>query len=349
VGHGGVRQVPEVTVRVGVLGCASFARRRMLPAMAVAPRIEIAAIASRTAEAAAALAGQYGCVPVHGYAALLDRHDLDIDAVYIPLPAALHAEWVEAALRAGKHVLAEKPLSLDAATTRRLLALADERGLALMENVLFVHHAQHKAVRDLVQRGEIGEPRSFRAAFAVPRRPQHDIRLDPALGGGALWDVGVYPVRAALHFQDLLGGTLSVVGATLNGAGAAVETAGEALLRSTGAVGAHASFGLDHAYEASYTIHGSEAAVTVGRAFTPGADEAPAVTLGGKRLPLPPDDQITKMFDAFTAAVEAKRANRTAPAGEGPSSCNDGVLRQAELLDAIRAAAGRGTPDQDAA
>jgi len=323
-----------MTIRIGVMGCASIARRRMLPAMAASSTIEIAAIAGRNPDAAKALATDYDCVPAHGYAALLDRRNLDIDAVYIPLPAALHAEWAEAALRAGKHVLAEKPLSLAAPTTRRLLDLADERGLVLMENVMFVHHSQHQAVRDLVIRGDIGEPRSFRAVFTVPRRRDDDIRLDPALGGGALWDVGVYPIRAALHFQDLLGGRLSVLGAMLTTREAAVETAGEALLRTAAGVGVHVSFGLEHAYEASYTLHGTENAVTVHRAFTPGADETPDVTLGATHLRLPPDDQVTNTIDAFASVVMASRTSLPAPA-------RTDALRQSELLDDIRSAARR--------
>jgi hypothetical protein len=140
--------------------------------------------------------------------------------------------------------------------------------------------------------------------------------------------VGVYPVRAALHFQDLLGGRLSVVGAMLTSSGAAVETAGEALLRTAAGVGVHASFGLDHAYEASYTIHGTENAVTVRKAFTPGADELPAVTLGATRLRLPPHDQVTGTLEAFASAVIASRTARPSPAHN--------ALRQSELLDEIR-------------
>ena len=325
-----------MTIRIGVMGCASIARRRMLPAMAASPTIKIAAIASRNLDAARTLAQTYGSTAVHGYADLLALHELGIDAVYIPLPAALHAEWAEAALNAGKHVLAEKPLSLAPATTRRLLELAHERGLVLMENVFFVHHGQHRAVRDLVARGDIGEPRSFQAVFTVPRRADDDIRLDPALGGGALFDVGVYPVRAALHFQDLLGGRLSVIGALLTSSGAKIETAGDALLQTAAGIGVHTSFGLDHAYAASYTIHGTESTVTVDKAFTPAADEPPAVRLGTTHLRLPPDDQVANTLEAFAAAV---KASRTTP----PPPLNDSLL-QSQLLDDIRTAAGRTRP-----
>ncbi|MFC7472622.1 Gfo/Idh/MocA family protein [Actinomadura keratinilytica] len=179
-------------------------------------------------ERARATAEPYGARPVHGYRNLLAMDD--IDAVYVPLPAALHHTWAEAALHAGKHVLAEKPLTTDARATARLLRLAEERGLALAENTMFVHHPQHTAVRELLDAGAIGELRSFRAEFTVPRFPADDIRLQPELGGGALWDTGVYPVRAALH---LLGPELEAVGAVLTEDPAhGVDTHGAALLRT---------------------------------------------------------------------------------------------------------------------
>jgi dTDP-3,4-didehydro-2,6-dideoxy-alpha-D-glucose 3-reductase len=163
--------------------------------MAASPHTEIIAIASRDGVRAEATARRFGGRPVQGYLPLLERHD--VNAVYLPLPAALHAEWVEAALLAGKHVLAEKPLTTDVAASRRLCALAATRGLALMENVMFVHHRQHLELRRMVAGGAIGEVRTFHAAFAIPRLPAGDIRYRAELGGGALWDVGLYPVRAA--------------------------------------------------------------------------------------------------------------------------------------------------------
>jgi len=263
-------------LRIGVLGCAAIARRRMLPALRACPDTEVVAVASRAPLRAREVAAEVGCEAVHGYAELLAR--TDVDAVYVPLPAALHERWVRAALRAGKHVLGEKPLTTDAAATRELTTLAAASGLVLRENVMFVHHGQHAAVRALVEDGAIGEPRAFHAAFAVPRLPDGDIRHDPRLGGGALWDTGVYPVRAAVH---LLGEDLTVVGATLTrgGPNRAVDIAGTALLRDGSGRGAHLSFGLDHAYRSRYEIWGSRGTITVDRAFTPPADLAPRVRL----------------------------------------------------------------------
>ncbi|MFD7299065.1 Gfo/Idh/MocA family protein [Streptomyces sp. NPDC059897] len=189
--------------RVGVLGCASIAERRVLPALRRADGLEPVAVASRDG----AKAARFGCRAVTGYRDLLD--DPDIDAVYVPLPTGLHEEWTEYALRAGKHVLVEKPLATDARAAARLFALAREGGLVLMENLMFVHHGLHRAVRRILDEGTIGTVREMTAEFGIPQLAPDDIRWKPELGGGALLDMGVYPVRAA---QMFLGGPLEVVG-----------------------------------------------------------------------------------------------------------------------------------------
>lgn len=315
-------------LRFGTLGCAEFARRRMLPAMAAGPDTEVAAVASRDAAKAAETAARFGGTAVHGYAELLERDD--VDAVYVPLPPALHAEWAEKALLAGKHVLAEKPLTTDAARTGALFDLARDRGLVLMENVMFVHHSQHTVVKRLVRDGAIGEPRALHTTFTVPRLPEGDIRYRRALGGGALWDIGIYPVRAALH---LLGDRLELIGAQLTmGDGCEVDTAGTALLATPEGVAAQLTFGMDHSYRNTYELAGSEGRIIVDRAFTPPADHSPLLRIeragGTEERRLEPDDQVAGTLAAFVSAVRT--------GSPGP----DRVCRvQAALLDAIRASA----------
>ncbi|GAA3873838.1 Gfo/Idh/MocA family protein [Streptomyces sp. NPDC003343] len=310
-------------VRIGVLGCADIAVRRMLPAFAASRDVEVAAVASRDPARAEEVAARFGCRPVRGYAELLDADD--VQAVYIPLPAALHAPWVEAALNAGRHVLAEKPLTTDPESTERLLDLAAKQGAALMENVMFVHHPRHEAVRRLVSAGRIGELRSFHAAFTIPPLPDGDIRYAPELGGGALSDVGLYPLRAALHF---LGPALEVIGARLTrGSGRRVETSGAALLGTPEGVTAHLTFGMEHAYLSRYELWGSEGRITVDRAFTPPADFVPGIAVHGhttEEIRLEPADQVAATVAAFVTAVRAGSAVR----GD--------TLRQAELLDDVR-------------
>ncbi|MFF1920180.1 Gfo/Idh/MocA family protein [Streptomyces sp. NPDC058221] len=309
-------------VRIGIMGCADIARRRMLPAMAAADDIEVVAVASRTGPTAEDLAGVYSCRPVAGYDGLLALSE--VDAVYIPLPLALHARWVEAALNAGKHVLVEKPLTADPRETCRLLDLASSRGLALMENVMFLHHHRHDAVRRLLERGAIGDLRSFHADFTVPRLPDQDIRYQPELGGGALWDVGLYPVRAAMYF---LGDDLEVAGAVLGASpGRQVDTSGAVLLRR-GGVTAQLTFGLEHAYASRYQLRGSSGCIRVDRAFAPPADHIPVIRLDcgadSREISLAPDDQARNSLRAFTAAVRTRKADDAAVHGS---------IRQAHLL-----------------
>ena len=314
------------SVRLGVLGCASIARRRIFPAIADVPGLRLVAIASRNSDKAEAAARRYDCAAVTGYAALLERDD--VDAVYVPLPAVLHAEWVEAALHADKNVLVEKPMTTSRARTEELLSLARARGLVVMENIMFVHHSQHATVRKLMDDRAIGELRLFEASFLVPRPPAGHIRFRADLGGGALWELGVYPVRAALHF---LGHDVEVVGAALTiGAGEQVDTTGAALLRTSEGVPAQLACGIDHSYRSSYQLVGSAGRISLDRAFTPAADHRPVLRIADahgseKERLLPPDDQVAKALAAFTSAV----AGRAAPFWA------DQTVRQAALLDEL--------------
>ncbi|GAA3726028.1 Gfo/Idh/MocA family oxidoreductase [Streptomyces tremellae] len=320
---------------LGVLGCASIARRRMLPAVVSDPSVRLAAVASRRGARAEAVTRQFGGVPVEGYRRLLARED--VDAVYIPLPAALHAEWIEAALRAGKHVLAEKPLAVDASTAARLVALARASHLLLVENYMFTHHSQHRCVRALLKQGVIGELRAFTAAFAIPALPPDDIRNRPELGGGALLDVAGYPIRAAELF---LGDGVDVAASVLRfGSAGGVDSGGAVLLRTAEGVTGQLTFGIDHAYRSCYELWGSTGRLTLDRAFTPPPGHRPLVRVeradGVREHVLAPDDQFARVISAFARAV------RTG----ADELCESGVHRVADivpharLVDAVREAA----------
>ncbi|MFX4294668.1 Gfo/Idh/MocA family protein [Streptomyces bohaiensis] len=328
-------------VRVAVLGTADIARRRMLPAFAACPDTTVAVVAGRDPERTAALARSYGCRAAATYDEPLA--DDTVDAVYVPLPNSLHHRWARAALLAGKHVLVEKPAATSEADAEELVALARDRGLALVENVLFPHHPQHREAVRLVTDGAIGRVQSLEAAFTVPRRPEGDIRHRPELGGGALWDVGVYPVRAALHLAAVLtppgappgppgASPLRLVGATSRRRpGEAVDTAGSALLDAGEGVAVQLTYGLDHAYRSSYTLHGTTGRLTVEPAFTPPADHRPLLRLERDGTvhdhPAAAADQVARAVAAFAQAVRT----RAEPSGD--------LVTQARLLAAVARAA----------
>ncbi|KOG88656.1 Gfo/Idh/MocA family protein [Streptomyces varsoviensis] len=313
-------------VRFGVLGCASIAGRRMLPAMARVDEVTPVAVAGRDRSRTEEFAGRFGIEAVVGYERLLARDD--IDAVYVPLPTGLHAEWISRALAAGKHVLAEKPLATTAAEASALTARALGRGLLLAENLMFLHHPQHQVVRDLLDEGVIGELRSFSSAFSVPPFAPDDIRYRAGLGGGALFDLGVYPLRAAqLH----LGDDLAVAGAVLgHDPRHGVDTGGAALLTTGTGRTAQLTFGMADAYRSRYELAGERGRIVLDRAFTP-PDDRPAVvrvehgdgTVTERTVA--PHHQFALSVRSFARAVRDGRV-RPDPA----------IVRQARLLDAVR-------------
>jgi len=319
-------------VRMGVLSCADIAWRRTLPAMTEAPAVRPVAVASRDAAKAETFARRFGCDAVTGYGNLLERPD--VEAVYVPLPTGLRAEWVDRALRAGKHVLAEKPLSTSRAEAEALLALAEERDLLLVENLVFPHHSQHEEVRRLLDDGTIGRLRSFSGDFGIPPRDPGDFRYRPELGGGALFEVGVYPIRAARLF---LGDDIEVCGAFLRyDAASGVDVEGSALLCSPEGVTAQIRFGFEHSYRSSYALWGSEGSILLDRAYTPPDSMRPVVRIERQDLlqerTLAADRQFVNILESFARSVRQ---------GGGQAEHTGPTLAQAQLVDTIRERARR--------
>ncbi len=320
----GAKPVP---LRIGVVGCAGIAWRRMLPAIDRDPDVELVAVASRDEAKARRFTRRFGGDPVRGYDRLLARGD--IDAVYVPLPALLHAEWIERALLAGKHVLSEKPLAATAKDAASLVALAESRGLALLESFMFLCHPQHARVRELVADGVIGELRTLTADFAFPAKGGDDIRYRPDVGGGALTDIGVYPVRTALLY---LGEEIEVLGSSLHlDHRLGVDLGGSALLARRDGVTAHLTWGMEHSYRSRYALWGSSGRISVTWAYTPPPTHGPVIRVERQdhteELTLPAVDQFARVIAAFVA-----RVRDGTPSGiEGES-----VLSQARLVDRVR-------------
>ena len=184
-----------IAVRWGILSTARIGNR-LVEGAANTELAEIVAVASRTAATAQAFAERHGIPRAHGsYEALLA--DPDVEAVYVPLPNSMHVEWTKRALEAGKHVLCEKPMDRRPAQVERAFDLAEKHGLILSEAFMWRHNPQTARLRELLDGGAIGEVRLVRAAFSFVLAGDVDVRLDPALHGGALMDVGCYAVSGA--------------------------------------------------------------------------------------------------------------------------------------------------------
>lgn len=190
----------------------------------------------------------------------------EIDAVYIPLPPALHYKWAKLALQNEKHVYLEKPFTLCLSDTQELIAIAKEKKLAVHENYMFIYHRQLQAVQDLIAQGEIGKVRQYRISFGFPRRSINDFRYNKALGGGALLDAGGYCIKYA---SWLLGATARLVCANVYyDKEFEVDIFGSCTMTNDEGTIVQMSFGMDCDYKCELEAWGSTGTLTTGRILT---------------------------------------------------------------------------------
>lgn len=254
-------------INIGVLGCAHIAIQSVIPAIIeLSDYYKLIGIASRAREKAVDFATYFQTEGVEGYQTLLNLSGLM--AVYIPLPNALHAEWIEKALHRGLHVLVEKSLATEYEDVVRLNSLARQKSLALVENFQFRFHNQLVFIKEMVDNGKIGELRCLRSSFGFPGLPnENDIRYQKTLGGGALLDAGAYPLKIA---QIFLGPDIEVKAANLNfSPGKEVNIWGGAYVKQRHSdLFGELAFGFDHHYQCNIELWGSKGKIYTNRIFT---------------------------------------------------------------------------------
>lgn len=179
-------------LRWGLLGTAGI-NRALIPPLQTSKRNKLMAVASRTQEKAEAYAREKKIPHAFGsYEALLA--DPEIDAVYIPLPNHLHAEWTIKAVKAGKHVLCEKPLALSLDEVDAIASAVEDHGRAVAEAFMYRTHPQILKVKEIVDGGKLGRIKAVHGSFTYMMEDPDDIRLRPEMGGGSMWDIGCYPL-----------------------------------------------------------------------------------------------------------------------------------------------------------
>lgn len=187
-------------IRWGVLGTANIARGCTSPGMKLAEDCELYAIAGRSLEKAESFKQEFGFQKAYGsYEELIA--DKDVQAVYIPLPNNLHLKWVKEALNAGKHVICEKPLALNAGEAKDMFDIARKNGVYLMEAYAYLHSPYVQSLKNDIASGIIGDIDYIETAF-VTQGYKEDIRLHKDLGGGAMYDLGCYCTTMILSLND---------------------------------------------------------------------------------------------------------------------------------------------------
>jgi xylose dehydrogenase (NAD/NADP) len=313
----------EPRLRWGILGCARITRRGLVPGITHSKTGTLRALASRNPDSARAWAEEFS-VP-RAYSSYRDLlHDTEVDAVYIPLPNELHLAWVTAAADAGKHVLCEKPLALDARQAEAMVEHCRNRGVLLMEAFMWRHQPRTLELRKMAREGAIGELRLIRSSFSFPIEPG-DWRLNPTRGGGALWDVGCYGVSTARLFA---GAEPDRCQAAAHFGPTGVDLTLTALLEFPGDVLATIDCSFEQPFRCRYELVGTKGVIDVPDAYLP-PNVKPSAVLGSigaapdsgagpdrvQTLEFDATDQYAAMVDTFGRSVAAGRLE--APAEDG--------------------------------
>lgn len=310
--------------RIAVLCPSEIAFRRFMPALQKIDEIEYIGIAvanemewfgsvdpshsleilKKEKEKAEQFQKQFGGKIFESYYDLLTSSN--VDAVYIPLPPALHFKWAKLALEHHKHVFVEKPSTTNLEDLETLIKLAEEKQLALHENYMFNFHSQIEEIEKLIESNEIGDVRLYRIAFGFPFRGGNDFRYNKKMGGGALLDCGGYTLKLATR---LLKKNVCLVAHQLNyrddfevdiyGSGTLVNDYGQV---------AQISFGMDNSYKCELEVWGSLGVIYTNRIFTAPCDYVPTITITKgnekKDISLEKDDSFQKSIQYFLKCIE---------------------------------------------
>lgn len=331
-------------IKIGVICPSEIAFRRFMPALMKLKGFEFAGVAIASEEEwngnyntviqaselkkAQSFIDTYGGEIYKSYSSLIE--DKSVNAVYLPLPPALHFKWGKRVLENDKHLFIEKPSTTSLTDTIKLIEIAQKRNLAFHENYMFVYHEQISEIHKIIDSGEIGDVRLYRIAFGFPRRAASDFRYIKELGGGTLLDNGGYTVKLA---SILLGETARVVCSELNYIDDfGVDVYGSATMKNEYGVTAQLSFGMDNSYKCDLEVWGSKGTLFTNRIFTAPPDFMPKLIkkIGNESeiiVDLPVDSTFEKSIVQFKKCIfdESIRLNEYSL-----------IQKQSELIDQMK-------------
>ena len=328
-------------VKWGILGTANIARWATIPGMKKADNCELYAIAGRSPAKAQSFAEQYGIAKAYGsYDELLS--DPLVQAVYIPLPNDLHLPWVTKALKAGKHVLCEKPLALNASEAREMYRTAHENGVILMEAYAYLHSPYVESLKRDVASGIIGEVDYIDTSF-VTQGYTEDFRLHKEHGGGAMYDLGCYCTTMILSLID---DEVAAVNASAEFTDLGVDMLTTGQMRFKGGaraaftVGMNLGIGSNSRFDRLY-IHGSKGSIRSDVEYNQEGTLRYTIYARGGLADGTPSGEITReVFVPQNYALEVAQLGRCILEGETPHITEEFSVKNAEVIDRVLAAIG---------
>ena len=299
-------------IKIGILGTANIARKAVVPTLLdLSTHFEIVGVGGRNLQKTKEFCQSFGVSAFKSYEELIQSPE--IQAVYIPLPNALHFEWVTKALDRGLHVMCEKSLGCNLEEVQIMVNKAREKKLLLMEHFQFRFHKQIEYIQSRLH--EIGEIRTIRTTFGIPPfADENNIRYNKALGGGALLDNGAYPIKIA---QILMSESIDVEACQLNKEQFDVDIWGSLTITdSKTGTSLQAAFGFDHIYRCTLEVVGSKGRVYTDRIYTAPPSHRSNITLEKQigyniekeQITLPEDDHFKNIWTYFHDMITSQKS-----------------------------------------
>lgn len=315
-------------VKFGVLGCSRVALKGMLPALRDSEWVELAMIGSRSPEKAKEVGTQFGAKKWGTYEEVLQNKDIDV--IYVSLPNALHEEWTLKALHAGKHVICEKPTAISYAAAKRMIEAAKRNKVRLLEGFMFRYHPQHVKVKELIEKGILGDLLKFESCFAYALPEKESVSMSKILGGGSIHACMPYPIYTSrMIFGEE---PESVVCNIRIDPESGVDLKTDMMLFYSSGKSAFATSIFGSYYQSTYSILGIKAHIRMGRAYAVPRDMATKIFLDRndnvEEIVIEPADHFRLMVDDFCAEI-LKGAAST-------KNYEEDLLNQARVLEAAR-------------
>ncbi|MEM9347489.1 MAG: Gfo/Idh/MocA family oxidoreductase [Planctomycetota bacterium] len=332
-------------LRFGIISTGNIARQFIEGIKGGATRSTVTAVASRSIESAQAFADQYGIGTAHGgYDGLLA--DPNVDAVYNALPNLYHKEWTLKALAAGKHVLCEKPMGMDASETEEMFAAAKQAGRILTEAFMYRTHPQTKAVLAKIREGAIGEVKLIRTTFCYrTEKVQGNTRFDQSLGGGAIMDIGCYCVDLARQITGEDPSTIIAAGRLFDSTdGGKIDVSASAVLAYPSGIFSTLTCAMDTQASNLVQVCGTTGYIEVPVPWKPGIAE-PTWMLRTMKKPRQDGvpDEVGEQLETFTNnadkplyALEADAFSEAVLDGVPPFMSPEESIGNARVIDELR-------------
>lgn len=315
-------------IKIGIIGCSRIAESSVIPAIKSSETAELYMLGSRETKKAKKFAEKFQCENYGTYEDIICNDN--IDAVYISTPVGLHEKWTIESLKSKKHVLCEKSSTTNYESAKRMVRIAKENQMRILEGFMFRFHPSHKKVLEIIHEEKIGKIYSFYGQYGFPDVPHSDIRYNKELGGGVLNDAGCYPICASrMIFRKK---PIEVYCNLTMNKDHDIDTNASITIRFDGDIIAKMTVGYNLGYQSKYRIWGEKGLIQLSRAYNIPPDMKPIIQMEfaekDEKILLEPANHFQLMVDSFCKVILEEENEKF--------NFEEDLLIQAAIMEACR-------------